>query len=930
MTRPQLRQAIEGPVAGHVTFEAGLVERILDDVGTEPGNLPLLEFALTLLWEQQVDRLLTHAAYESLGGVDGALARYAEQVYESELAGPEQEEARRLLVQLVRPGEATDHTRRVARRSELDEARWFAAQQLATTRLVVTGRDESGDETVEIVHEALIAGWDRLREWIEADRAFRVWQERVRGALAEWERTGHDTGMLLRGTALAEAERWLEQRPNDISSAERSFIDASRTHQHRGVRRLRAAAAVLASLLILALGLGTLAFFQRRHAEDQSRRATSLYLLARSEDQPDLSILLTLAAHELWPTAESRAGLLAQLDRRRDARALLSGHSSELRSILYSPNGHTVASASADNTIRLWDASRRTPPQILRGHTGGVSSIAFNHDGKILASAGEQDDTIRLWDVASRTELGTLHGRSGGTRALAFNRDGTVLAAGNADNQIVLWNVAERRPSAVVGSVDGVRDVAFSFDGHILAAASDNHPSISLWRLPSRTPLPPLRGHSDGVQAITFSPTEPVLASAGITEDGSIRIWKLGPRPRSQILTQEGATSALDFSPDGKTLATADDDPRVVALWDVGTGTRKRGLTGHTDTVTTVAFSPDGHTLASGGVDRTIALFDLTVPTVTGHMSRVWDIAFSPDGRLLATAGEDRQIFLWDAARRTRLRVLQGHADIVTRVAFSHDGQVLASTSFDGKVLAWDPHRATPPELLRDDTVLVQELAFSPVGRLLAMACMDGSVVLWDLDRGTSRTLPAHDGAAVSVAFSPDGALLASGGSDEKVGLWDVASGARVAQLTGHTGEVQSVAFSPDGATLASAGETVVVWNVPQRRPLATLGFGISVAFSPDGGTLAVVTEDTGPYLNSTTILWNLSARSPYATLERGVRAAFSPDGHTLAAAGVDVVLRNMDEASWPGRLCQLVGRDLTRAEWAQYLPGRRYQTVCR
>ena len=89
MTRPQLRQAIEGPVAGHVTFEAGLVERILDDVGTEPGNLPLLEFALTLLWEQQVDRLLTHAAYESLGGVDGALARYAEQIYESELAGPE-------------------------------------------------------------------------------------------------------------------------------------------------------------------------------------------------------------------------------------------------------------------------------------------------------------------------------------------------------------------------------------------------------------------------------------------------------------------------------------------------------------------------------------------------------------------------------------------------------------------------------------------------------------------------------------------------------------------------------------------------------------------------------------------------------------------------------------------------------------------------
>ncbi|HEX8928758.1 MAG TPA: serine protease, partial [Actinomycetota bacterium] len=318
MTRRQLRQVIEGP-AGEVRFEAGLVERILDDVGTEPGNLPLLEFSLTLLWELQTDGLLTHAAYESLGGVDGALARYAEQVYADELATPEREEARRLLVQLVRPGEATEHTRRVARRSELDEGRWLAAQHLATTRLVVTGRDERGDETVEVVHEALIAGWGRLREWVQADMEFRVWQERLRGDLAEWQRTGQDEDMLLRGVALADAERWLEQRPDDVGSLERDFIAASRAQQQRGVRRLRAVVAALTGLLLVALGLGTLAVVQGRSAESQSRRAMSLYLLARSESRPDLAILLALAAHRLWPTDQTRANLLAQLDRRRDA-----------------------------------------------------------------------------------------------------------------------------------------------------------------------------------------------------------------------------------------------------------------------------------------------------------------------------------------------------------------------------------------------------------------------------------------------------------------------------------------------------------------------------------------------------------------------------------------------------------------------------------
>jgi DNA-binding SARP family transcriptional activator len=187
MNRDELHAAIERPaeVQG-AAFEAGLVERILDDVGEEPGSLPLLEFALTLLWERHSHGWLTHAGYEEIGRVEGALAAYADLAY-GQLDAGEQDRARRALVQLVRPGEGTEDTRRVATREELGEGNWKLIQHLADRRLVVTGRDAAGHETAEVVHEALIQSWGQLQGWMEGDRAFRTWQERMRAALRQWQ-----------------------------------------------------------------------------------------------------------------------------------------------------------------------------------------------------------------------------------------------------------------------------------------------------------------------------------------------------------------------------------------------------------------------------------------------------------------------------------------------------------------------------------------------------------------------------------------------------------------------------------------------------------------------------------------------------------------------------------------------------------------------
>jgi DNA-binding SARP family transcriptional activator len=206
MTREELARAIEQPAGlQKVSFDEGLADRIVDDVGNAPGNLPLLQFALAALWERQVRSRLTHASYEESGRVQGALALYADQIYGG-LGSAEQEAAQRLFVQLVRPGGRAEDTRRLASRTELGESDWALAQRLADARLVVVDRDPSGQETAELVHEALIQRWQRLQRWIETDRAFRTWQERLRVAIRQWETSQYDEGGLLRGY------RWLKRR----------------------------------------------------------------------------------------------------------------------------------------------------------------------------------------------------------------------------------------------------------------------------------------------------------------------------------------------------------------------------------------------------------------------------------------------------------------------------------------------------------------------------------------------------------------------------------------------------------------------------------------------------------------------------------------------------------------------------------------------
>jgi formylglycine-generating enzyme required for sulfatase activity len=236
MTRDELRDAIVRP-AGAVAFENGLVDTLLDDVGSRPGSLPLLQFALREMWGRLDKRRMTRAIYEAIGGVEGALAQRAQAIFESLTTGSNDAHAvmlfRRLFTRMVSLGEGAEDTRRIVGREELGPEEWALAQRLAgeDNRLVVTSAPAPGHETAEVVHEALIRNWPTFIEWVNRDRIFQSWLRQLKSRVDDWRKHPDDDGTLMRGGPLRIAEDWLQRRGEELAEDEWGYIDCSLKHE---------------------------------------------------------------------------------------------------------------------------------------------------------------------------------------------------------------------------------------------------------------------------------------------------------------------------------------------------------------------------------------------------------------------------------------------------------------------------------------------------------------------------------------------------------------------------------------------------------------------------------------------------------------------------------------------------------------------------
>jgi WD40 repeat protein len=980
MTTEQVRRAITEPARlARLDVEEGLVGLLLRDLAApeaasqpaayEPGALPLLSHALLATWEHSRGGVLTAADYLSSGGIRDALTRTAEATYDS-LSPAEQRLARRLFLRLLHVADDTPPTRAPVRLGELRA--WGGESEYVLGRFVGERLITVDTDAAQITHDALLAAWPRLRSWIDTGLEHLLTRRRVTDAARAWQDAGRESAALWRGSQLATARDWAADEDNHPSPVAAEFIAASiaaeQAHQRAERRRTRALQRLVAALAVLLVAVGTLAgfAFQQRHAATVAQNDANSREIAveagqvRGQDAP-LAAQLSVAAYNTAVTPQAIASLLESSGSASASRLLDSA--GVVQSISLSPDHRLLAVAAADGTLRLWDVASpghpaQVSPPLEPTSANPLYSTAFSPNGKILAAAGASR-TVQLWNVsqpAHPVRLAVLTGPANTVYSVAFSPDGTTLAAGSADNTVRLWDIADPaapRPlgKPLTGATGYVQSVAFAPGGKLLAAGSADD-TVRLWDVADpAAPRPvggPLTGPKSLVTGVAFSPDGRLLAAA--SQDHKLWLWQVsGSRviPDGTLTGAVNWLNAVAFSPDGTAIAAGTADASVL-VWNLAT----RSLTAtlpHPQPVTSLAWDGPGR-LAAGDADGTVSLWTLPAPVlVTGNAPS--GVAYSPDGRTLAAGGLNVQ--LWDATRRTLIVTRPLPAGTITNaITYSPDGRMIAIARSDGE--AWLLNARTLDPIGRPFRVTTtgnaESLAFSPNGKLLVTAADDGTVRLWSMaDPAQPRQLAvAHDSGTYvyTVVFAPNGRMIAAASTDNLTRLWDVADPAHPVPLgkplTGPTSYTIGLAFSPDSRLLAvgSADKTVRLWDVadpahpaPVGVPLTgPTGYVWAVAFSPDGRTLAAGVTD------GTVWLWNVADSAHpalIATLTGSAghvySIAYSPSGQVLAAASNDgtVHLWDTSPAAAKADVCADAGQQLTRQEWATYVPGLTYRAPC-
>lgn len=911
MTRDQRQRAIEGParVGGGVIAQR-LVQQLLNDVGDNPDQLPILQHALMRTWDHWVHRgaegPLDLRDYRALGGMREALSRHGDEVYRDLESDRAREIARKMFRRLTDRGNDARGIRRPTRLSTLASVCDCSEQEVAQVVEAFRRADRSllmppagvelrSETVIDISHESLMRVWRRLDRWVDEESRSAEGYRRLAEA-AELHRIGETS--LWEDPELELALAWKMREAPTSAWAEiyhpgfeqaLSFLEASRKARDerlqrkeearrreleqakkeaeaaRRLRRLLMVVGILGALSLVALGF---AVKSRSEAAEQSRIARSGRLASmvrgQLDNQLDLALLLAVAAHQVEPTEASQNALLDALERSPRLDRFLRGHATAVSSVAFDPaNPARLASASEDGAVLLWDLESGAISARLSGDpTETVLSMAFHPQGGSLVTGGSSGRPT-FWDLETGQAVGTLQ---------------TGIETATANDDSASW--------------ESITAVAYSPSGELAAGSVDG--VVRLWRLDG--PSQPIATHQDRVSALAWSPDGRALASA--SWDGTVRLTPLG----SQLPSSHGAISA----------STPGRDSAITSV------TRTFGeLEGQL--VYCVSWSRDGRFVAWGSDDGLVYLQDLEQEApfaLTGHENAVYTVAFSPDSQRLASGSWDNTVWIWDRETRTPIGPpLRGHQEYVRTLAYSSDGKSLASGGYDNSVILWRAESSVPKDqILRvndgstnvdssnDYRVLslVLGLSFDPAGERFAAGLGDNTVRVWDANtrRQIGKPLLGHRSLVDGVAFSPDGALLASASLDHRVILWDVAKQESIRILDAHDSSVLSVAFSPDGRLLASAdwAGDIHLWNVSELSnegivtAKATLnsdhGAISSVAFRPNGNELAAATRDR------MVVIWDLEEERPRPPLDHHqtfvYTVAYSLDGALLASGGGD------------------------------------------
>ncbi|MEO1056594.1 MAG: AAA family ATPase, partial [Actinomycetota bacterium] len=855
-------------------IESGLVARIVRDVADEPGALPLLEYALTALVEAREGRVLDVAAYERIGGVDGALAQRAEEIYNG-LVPPAQAAAREVFLRLVRVDEHSDDTRRRAGRAELDRLGFPDAvidsvvNAYGSFRLVSFDREPvSRGQTIEVAHEALIREWPRYRTWIDERRESLLVERRLEAAAGEWDAGGRDGDLLVAGTRLDQFERWADDQPGDVPEPASDFIAESRAASdastRRTARRRRSIVTIVGALAVLALIGAAIAVVQRNRAQDQEQAAIAA--AAAAEAEAANARAAEAAANE--SSAEASASAAAAEAAGAEADGLRSD--AELQTLIEEARAVggaaiDVVDDDADLAVLLAiESARRTeqagveldePMRALFASTVG-HDLLLREDALDDMSVSQQvvaaePDGARVAIVVAAPEA---EGAAGRVDVIEPDT-GARQAVDVADPTSVAWH--QTRNELIVGDRDGVIWVVDPDTGvadELLATGAD---SVQVWSI------------DDNWLVYKTTSGEPTgLGQLVVAETATL----------TPALQREGFWALV--APDGEHVVVHPGPPLRAELYSLPEGE----LIGTPDIFNAdslrAAWTPDGTALlASNAFQGSVLRIEVPSLATTSigfggppeeRPVLVSSLALSPDGRWLALGEGDGTLRVLDAVSLEPVARFDGHSDFIRAIDWSRGVDRLVGLDDTRQVIMWDTtsSRAAPMVVRAQSANFPEGHTLRADGHRLVgtrdpLTARLGPLEMWSSDGSGSVTELVQPAGGPGQFFrhgpEVDGGHLVASQLGDRIVVYEATSGDELLELPG--GSDSPIGFSPDGSMVfiqeadfsaepnRSQLTAVDIATGQARWSIPDIAGG--VVPDPDGEVLYVITGPMGFFLTA-------------------------------------------------------------------------------
>jgi len=836
LTPDELELAITQPArqAG-LALEPGLSGRIIRDLGDQPGVLPLLQYALTELYERRVGRRLTLGAYQDSGGVLGALGKRAEEIY-SDLDQTGQETARQVFLRLVTLGEGVEDTRRRVLQSELDALSSRSKSGTGSTSSTMNGRGEKGvrevfdsfgrarllsfdhdpltrGPTVEVAHEALLREWPRLREWLDESRAD-IRNQRVLGnAASDWLNADRDPSFLLRGSRLDQFAAWVETTDLALTQLEAEYVEACLSErraresteaerlaheaalERRSRNFLRGLVAVMAVAAVVAIVLSIYAFNQREQARIQaSIGLASQSLLEMNSSHPERTVPLALEALEEYPYTWQAERALGQAVLTSNLKSILSHEETEwgITTAFWSPDGRKILTGGDDGSVRVWDAS--SGDELTRITDGAPHSGCWSPDGEsiLTANTGEIPPIYKVWDAKSGQEKATL------------DMNGIDVEA---------WiTLAEWYP----WSPSGDRIFIWFEDG-----------TIRIWDAETGKLLQTLSGHQGNLTQALWSPHGDFIASSGY--DSKVMIWSAdtGEALHSIPAGEEGELFwVASWSPDGVRIAVRGFGG--VNVYDAHTGEVSLNLSVPLVEISRAKWSPDGKRLLTTGIDDgTARIWDTENGQEISHMpGLVWaqGADWSPSGDLVAVGGYDGLVHLYDPIDGLEVTKMESTLDSLWQTKFSPNGERLLAMEYQTNIVDVFDLPTALMDVPLETLGVIGFPEWSRSGEQVAIGIRgldDYYMKIWDSTSGEEiMTLSGNGSQFINIEWSPAGDRFVTSISEGMAKVWDAASGELLQTFNKHENQVFYARWSPDGSKIASVGPggeeisgEVIIWD---------------------------------------------------------------------------------------------------------------------